>query len=184
MAIYKLRYRFKSYLSINVSNQEMRDKLGKPLYPRGESVADIWKPLQASLINTFDETSQSKKPDIADWETNMVLSPNAYEALSTMLSPYGEFLPLKIEGETWHLYNTTSIYDDIDLNASSQQLMDGMVMAVVALQFDEEKLGPAPVFRSNFDGRMAVYCKEAFKLAVQAQDSEALLFRENLTSPM
>lgn len=114
----------------------------------------------------------------------MVLSPKAYEALSAMLSPYGEFLPLEIEGETWHLYNTNSIYDDVDMSHSSQQLMDGLVMGVDALRFDEEKLGPAPVFRTNFDGRMAVYCKEAFKLAVQTHGFEALLFRDDLVAPM
>lgn len=118
MSIYKLRYRFKSYLSINVSNQEMRNKLGKPLYPRGESVVNIWKALQASFINSFDGTTQGKKPDMVDWETNMVQSPKAYEALSVMLSPHGEFLPLEIDGESWHLYYTTSIYDEVDMGAS------------------------------------------------------------------
>ncbi|BFM10649.1 hypothetical protein R50072_08020 [Simiduia litorea] len=184
MTIYKLRYRFKSYLSINITNEEMWAKLGKPLYPRGESVSSIWQPMSASFINTFDETANGKQPDIADWETNMVFGPKAYDALASMLLPFGEFLPLSIEGEVWYVFNATTIYNTVDDSASQQHIMDGVIMGVDELLFDESKLGPAPVFRTDFDDRMSVYCNQAFKDAVQAQGFEAVLFREDLTAPM
>lgn len=59
-----------------------------------------------------------------------------------------------------------------------------MIMGVDALRFDEDKLRTAPVFRTRFDGCMTVYCTEAFKLAIQTNGFEVLLFRQNLTAQM
>lgn len=184
MAIYKLTYRLKSYLSLIVSADALEEKLGAVTYPKGEPLKDIWHPLEASFYNRYNDNTEGKLPEISDWVGNMVLSAAAFQSLTPLLAPFGEFLPVNVNGVDWYIYNATTIYNCIDESLSSRNVMDGVVMDIAALKFDEAKLGPAPVFRTDYDRRMGVYCSQAFKDAVQAQGFEAVLFREDLTSPM
>lgn len=184
MSIYKLAYRVRSYLSFVVSPEELEDKLGSVTYPNGKPLASLWQPMVATLYNRYNDNAEGKMPDISDWVGNMVFSDAAFAALESMLSPFGEFLPLQVGENGWYVYNATEIYNCVDSSKSSRNVIDGLVMDITSLAFDETKLGPAPVFRTDYDRRMSVYCNQSFKDAVQAHGFEAVLFREDLTAPM
>lgn len=184
MAIYKLRYRIKSYLSVFIDNNELREKLGKMQFPKGDCMRDIWRAPEARLFNRSSNNTEGKLPQISDWNGNMVFSPQAFDTLADELMPFGEFLPVTIESDTWYLFNATTISNAVNESKSSQNIMDGMIMGVETLAFKADELEDILVFRTDYDRRMSVYCNETFKQLVQTHNFEAVLFREDLTAPL
>lgn len=77
-----------------------------------------WYPPRVKLKS--DSFNEGKKvPDIGHIAVgSIVLSERAVEILKKHLEPYGELLPLDVEGETYYLYNVTKIIDALDQNKS------------------------------------------------------------------
>lgn len=182
MKFYKLRYRLKSYLSVVISNDELR-KLGSKRFLTGDTRGDNWPEIHAELFNRQLNNNEGGIPNISDWVGNMVFSKTAYNNLKIKLADCGEFLPITIGDNTWYIFNVTAINDQVDETSSEQDIMDGMIMGVHALAFKPE----APhkmVFRSNYDRRMSTYCTDEFKQLIEDNGYSAILFREDLTAPM
>lgn len=183
MSIYKLRYKLKTFLSVHIDSVEMREKMGKVIYPNGESLTSQWKPVEGRFYNQFDNSDNGKMPEISDWAGNMVLSPKAYQILKTPLSDFGEFLPVTLNSEQWHIFNTTHIQNEIDHSDSENEVMDGMIMGVSKLKFHDSKLKDVLISRTDFDRRMSVFANDKFKKLIEGHHFEEILFREDLVSP-
>lgn len=183
MTAYKLKFRLKSYLSVDIDNNELRDKLGKIIYPNGEPMADVWNQPTGRLYNQYFDNDEGKLPEISDWVGNMVLGPVAYEVLKKPLQGCGELLPitLSVDGEdqTWYVFNVTAICNAVDESKSEQDIMDGMIMGVHSLAFKEGADLPL-VFRTDFDRRMGIYCSQEFKELVSNVGFDSVLFRGDL----
>jgi hypothetical protein len=84
----------------------------------GRSRKHNWHPPRVKLKS--DPFNHGKKvPDIGHVAAgSVVFSERAVEVLSNHLEPYGELLPLDVEGDTYFLYNVTNIIDAIDQEKS------------------------------------------------------------------
>lgn len=185
MTAFKLKYRLKSFLSVDIDNNELREKLGQIIYPNGEPMAEIWHQPKGRLYNQYFDNDEGKLPDISDWVGNMVLSPQAYKVLREPLEACGELLPitLTIDGseQTWFVFNVTAICNAVDKTKSEQDIMDGMIMGVHSLEFQADADLPL-VFRTDFDRRMGVYCSEKLKAEITASNILGPIFRDDLSA--
>lgn len=84
----------------------------------GSPRKDNWHPPRVKLKS--DPFNKGKKePDIGHVASgSVVFSGRAVDVLKDHLEPYGELLPLDVEGDTYFLYNVTNIIDAIDQDKS------------------------------------------------------------------
>ncbi|WP_346837818.1 DUF1629 domain-containing protein [Microbulbifer sp. SAOS-129_SWC] len=107
-----------------------------------------------------------------------MLHKSAYRALEGLLGPYGEFLPCKYKNAKFYLFNPLTIAEDLDAVVPGSVTRKGNLLS--GIEFDEEKLGAAPVFRSK-ESYISIYCSEAFKDVVESEELDGLIFSNNLT---
>lgn len=181
MRAYKLRYRVRSYLSVDINSKDMRAALGSSMFPFGKSLSEHWQePLKAKLFNHYLQNTEGQAPDISDFAGNMVLSPAVYSDLQDAMFPYGEFLPVDINGEIWQIFNATT-YLEADEEHSEKIIRNGRVRGLKALAFHAEEVEGTLLFRTPFDDSTATYCNEAFKQLIEEKGYSAVLFRDDLT---
>lgn len=85
------------------------------------------KPLQWSMrpeVAPFVEVRRKRQKARADIEYitwgAIVLNQRAYQAMQSILSPFGEFLSLNCQGETLYFYNVTTLHNVVDDAASGK----------------------------------------------------------------
>lgn len=123
-------------------------------------------------------------PDISEWRgASLVLSPRAYECLSVLLANAGEFLPVKVEDQTFYLFNclTFGLIDEIN---SKQDIQDGIFMGIKNIRFNSVDIAEKIVFKTTFDRCLTIFCDERFKRVVEANKLTGIEFRENLADSL
>ncbi len=116
----------------------------------------IWKTFKAEWQSEAD----TRKMNFATWQRNICFSPESYLKLASKLKAYGEFLPISVEGETWHIFNIIRTLD-ADPEQSRKAFVDGEESTYVeAIGFlpNQEDL----IFKSSYDGCMGIYCQDEF----------------------
>jgi hypothetical protein len=138
-------------------------------------VQEIWKPLE---VEAFQNENTVDLPDLSIWRDLIIMNQRAFEALSDLLSPFGEFLPVELLGKTGYLYHCTNIHHFSETEVTYQ--MHGDIYAgVTHLQFSE-----------NFDAHIVTgihkvyantYCSEAVAKVIKDNKLTGLLLIKDLT---
>jgi hypothetical protein len=138
-------------------------------------VQEIWKPLE---VEVFQNENTVDLPDLSIWRDLIIMNQRAHEALSDLLSPFGEFLPVELLGKNGYLYHCTNIHHFSETEVTYQ--MHGDIYAgVTHLQFSE-----------NFDAHIVtgihkvnsdMYCSEAVAKVIQDNKLTGLLLIKDLT---
>jgi hypothetical protein len=138
-------------------------------------VQEIWKPLE---VEVFQNENTVDLPDLSIWRDLIIMNQRAHEALSDLLSPFGEFLPVELLGKTGYLYHCTNIHHFLETEVTYQ--MHGDIYAgVTHLQFSD-----------NFDAQVVTgihkvyantYCSEAVAKAISDNKLTGLLLIKDLT---
>lgn len=114
----------------------------------GESRAATWQPDEVSVL-TDDDGRPRKHADVP-WMAGgvLVLSPRAFDATRELLSPWGEFLPVRtVEGRDYQVFNPLVLCDALDEELSDIVRLDsGLVLSIKKHVFRPGKLPPASVF--------------------------------------
>ncbi|WP_281647589.1 hypothetical protein [Parendozoicomonas sp. Alg238-R29] len=182
--IYRLDFDLDSYVSIFISMDAMEDVMDDIYYPEGESLLEEWVAPQAEFVDGKGQGRNLQIPDIGSWEGNMVLGPDAYEKLSSVVAADNELLPVLIDGQTWYVVNIISTTDAVNLEESEQDLRGGIYVGLKSLAFHEEDLSGTPLFKTSFDEKVGNFCNESFHLLVtQEYQLEGPVFRTNLERP-
>lgn len=131
------------------------------------ALSQYWKPIRAG----FSEISGEKNliPDISNWiGATLFLSPKAYRFLNEILSPYGEFLPVLIDKETFYIFNCLTV---IEAELSNNKLV-----------FDKNNINEKVVFKTPQQQCIDIYCTERLKDAIENFDLKGIIFDTNLKS--
>lgn len=104
-----------------------------------------------------------------------VFSKKACDALSDLLLPNGELLPLRFRGGDYYAYNITRIVDVLDRKKSKCLWYDppNAVMEVDYYSFDAKRLGEVPIFR-YLEEPMSVFVSQQFVDRVRQHDLKGL----------
>ncbi|MBU6953250.1 hypothetical protein [Hahella sp. HN01] len=117
-------------------------------------------------------------PDLQVWTgATLIMSPLAYNALSSLLLPYSECLPVTCGGQVFHLFNClTSI--DADEEKSERVEDNGFVASVSKLEF---KPTDRLVFKTRYDNHSSLYCQDQVKQVIEREGLQGIQLQSNLT---
>ena len=107
------------------------------------------------------------------------MSDKAYTALKESLAPYGEFLPLTIDGESSFVFNCMRLVE-AEKSCSEPDIVDGLWLGVKSIGFSSESIEGNLIFKSKFDRCSSIYCGDSFKALIESSELDGLMFVEDL----
>ncbi len=116
------------------------------------------------------EGEENLIPDITSWiDATLLLSPKAYRLLSDTLSPFGEFLPIMIEMETYYIFNCLTVVDVIEEKSSD-----------TSIEFDMGSVSNTLIFKTRFQRCLDLFCLERLKTIVEGFELKGIVFDSHL----
>lgn len=131
------------------------------------ALAQYWQPIRTG----FSEIKGEKNliPDVSNWiGATLFLSPKAHRLLGELLAPFGEFLPVQIDKDTFYIFNCLTIADAKQSNEK--------------LNFDETSIKDKVVFKTPEQQCIDIYCTERLKSAIEGFELKGVIFDEDLKS--
>lgn len=140
-----------------------------------------WQTPETRFIHN-EGTTSGPIPDIRLWSgganSSLVLSPTAWRLLGELMQPYGEFLPVKADGETCQIFNCLTLAE-ADETRTSHEYVDGAEFGLKQLAFTEDAESLL-LFKTTADACTTLFCNERFKDAVESFNLSGITFDENL----
>ena len=108
-----------------------------------------------------------------------VFTPRAADALRPLISPFGEFLNLNMEGQELYAFNVTKLVDGLDrTNSVYQTFPDGKrIMIIEKHVFIPSAIEGLPIFKLAPLPLMYVYVSHTFVECVKRNDLKGFWFR-------
>lgn len=123
-----------------------------------------WKPVRTGFSKISGK--ENRIPDVCNWiGATLVLSPKAHRLLHDLLSPFGEFLPVLVEKDTFYIFNCLTQVMSI-LNNSEPV-------------FNEYDVNGKVVFKTPEQHCIDIYCTERLKNAIQEFELSGVVFDKN-----
>jgi hypothetical protein len=188
MSIFRIYGDNQRYLNFVIPGSEVISKLGGRDNPfhidrTPKPYSKVWT--QALQID-FHYGNQGKDksiPDITENNGRLFLSPKAYDALNNLLESCGEFLPVYHEDGKGYIFNPLMTAEDmsgID-NALTTHDTHGNLEN---FGFIEDKVKPAPIFRTALDSYLGIFCSAEFKEAVESLKLNGICFSKDISNPI
>lgn len=125
------------------------------------ALAQYWKPVSTGFSEIHGEKNLS--PDICNWiGATLVLSPKAYRFLKETLNPFGEFLPVLIDNDTYYIFNCLTVVNG-DSSASH-------------FSFSTESIRDKLIFKSTEQHCIDIYCTDRLKDAIESFGLRGVMF--------
>lgn len=183
MTIYRIHPDRMHYQLMSISSQEVIDKLGKqhPFHidPTPKSYSPIWKPLEISFYDSVLEKNKVRQPDITLDYGRLFLNKAAYDSLSKFIEADGEILPVFYDGKKGAIFNPLKCVEDFSAldakNSTKNEWGD-----LKSLEVFEEKIDGIALFKCEFEGFTGLFCNDVFKLAVEQNKLNGVLFSADL----
>ena len=112
----------------------------------------------------------------------LIMKMPVYELLKERLASFGEFLPVKAEGNNMMLFNLLTFgqeQKDMCLTKYEDGFEDGLEL----LTFEQDDIQNKLLFKSKLEGAQKVYCTDEFKNIIQSNNLKGLVFDEDLLDP-
>lgn len=181
--IYKIDYDFENYYSLHLDGNELFSKM--PSYSQRYRVKprlDSWVTPEAMFFASENYKGEGEKlPDLTIWALgNIVLSPKAYAALNKLLEPSGEFLPLRINNETYYMFNTLFVIPEtgIDRSESIEIIDSGAHIGQDKVRFDLSSLDQKIVFKAPTNKLSYSFATQEFVDKCNEFDLQGLKFEK------
>ncbi|WP_370980070.1 hypothetical protein [Agaribacterium sp. ZY112] len=187
--IYRIHFNSEAYKQFDLSELDLFDSVERymdwdefeVITTKGGSFDGKWSDCSATWMDSISD--ENITPDIAVWDRSrwLVLSEKAYEALNGILTPYGEFLPITIDGTPWHVFNCLNVVD-VDHCRSKASFESGVYFDVSEIHFKEGVESDQLVFTTDYTQRGIMYCSDTFKTLIESTELTGLTFNKDLTS--
>lgn len=184
MNIYRLKSMVNSYEVIDLDIFEFAEIIGDDdlslvrSQPRtNESLLDTWETPSCSYSKEYKQAV--KYPDISFWGTYLLMSATAKTKMVALLSDFGEFLPLSVEGDEFYLFNCLTFGLE-DKQLCVVKYNEGIKDGLESLAFDIQDVQSKPVFKSNLQGSRTLFVNEKFKQCYDANNFSGLRFDTEL----
>lgn len=128
------------------------------------SLAGFW-PLMKTTFQPL-EGEKNLTPDISTWmpDGTLLLSPEATRYIGDNLAPYGEILPILVDGKEWAIFNclSTSNLEDFASEDNSQS--------------SAKSIGSKMLFKCINPEKYGLYCNSRFKQLIEDYGLHGLEF--------
>lgn len=189
MSIYQIKGALKEYKTLELNGLDIAQSLGRMdelavlnnFTASNTSLTDIWE----QMTTTFyaESSTADQLPDIIVWAGSaLVMSKEAYNKLKQYISDDGEFLPVNVDGELYFIFNCLQ-YAKEDPDQTISEYIDGELVGLEKLAFDEEDISSRILFKSKRQGGSVLYCTSNFKGLCLEFDLKGLIFDEELLTP-
>lgn len=184
MTIYRLQFDRSNFLAAEIWPDEIHQKLGDPfILGRTSTWTDIWVPLEVKFHDLSDRGKILTPPDITVWFTSdLVLNEKAYRKLQEPLAEYGEFLPLKCEGNPYwllHVFRITGM-EAVNEQRSQRTIDEADFITIESLTFNEEVVQDNLIFKSIYDEARTLFCNKPFTELISQTQLRGLKFTTDL----
>ena len=179
MSIYAVRTDHNKYMALDLEVNDFIDDFPEEIsYQQAQefsaeniAMAEFWQLAQTGFAEL--EGGENLKPDICKWvDATLLLSPKAHRLLGDMMAPYGEFLPIVIDGEKYQIFNCLTTAEVVEEESSDTVLV-----------FNQKSVGDKLLFKASFQCCIDVYCSERFKNIVLDCEVDGVNFDTRLASP-
>ncbi|WP_062567426.1 hypothetical protein [Pseudoalteromonas arabiensis] len=193
MTVYQIKNEAYTYDVIDFDIVELSKIISKSNDLEPDTVLKMF--MSASLNNiefshlwpeglNFDYFGQAKKQDydISRLGKFLIMKMPVYELLKEQLVSFGEFLPVKAEGNSMMLFNLLTFgqeQKDMCLTKYEDGFEDGLEL----LNFEQDDIQNKLLFKSRLEGAQKVYCTDEFKNIIQSNSLKGLVFDEDLLDP-
>jgi len=159
LQVYRLRSDPESFAWLHAVGQGGFDQI-EPLRSAA-SCAETWVPFEITKLVDEPRDEGLVLPDYPTFPAP-AFSERAVAALSDLLAPHGELLP--VEGLPYLLYNVLQLEDALDEEASTLKRFSssGRIMRLDRPVFVPDRLGPSPIFKLPTYRRVDVYVRQPF----------------------
>lgn len=183
MTIYRIHPDRMHYQLMTISSEQVISKLGReyPFHidPAPKTYAHIWKPIEVSFYDSSSGKVKAKQPDITVSYGRLFLSEVAYAGLASLIREDGEALPITVEGGGAIIFNPLKIAENfgaLDTKCSIRNEWGDLQ----SLEFFEDKIDSAALFRCEFEGFTGLFCNEKFKELVEKLQLNGVVFSADL----
>ncbi|WP_193051168.1 hypothetical protein [Pseudoalteromonas undina] len=193
MTVYQIKNEAYTYDVIDFNIVELSKILSKHSDLEPDTVLKMF--MSASLNNiefshlwpeglNFDYFGKAKKQDydISLLGKFLIMKMPVYELLKEHLASFGEFLPVKAEGNNMMLFNLLTFgqeQKDMCLTKYEDGFEDGLEL----LTFEKDDIQSKLLFKSKLEGAQKVYCTDEFKNIIHSNNLKGLVFDEDLLDP-
>ncbi|MHA2828633.1 hypothetical protein [Vibrio harveyi] len=147
-----------------------------------DSLQDIWKQVDVCFEDVL--VSNSQLPDVSVWlRTFLVLSPKAYSALKGSLELAGEFLPIRVDDDSWYIYSCFHFGQE-EPDQCVEKIEYGFSAGVEKLVFVESDINKKVLFKSRLDGASNLFCNQRFVEVFQEHDLRGITFTDELVGSL
>ena len=144
------------------------------------SLAEYWQPFSGKFVIPEGLDADIEAPDVTTWRlADLLLSESAMKVLEEPLKPYGEFLPVVVDGAPHFIFNCLTDAK-VDESKSEREMMDGIVTDILKFVFDEHDIRDKLIFKCIYEGGTSLYCTDTFKKLVERHQLKGLTFSEDL----
>lgn len=168
--IYILNDDFPKTSLLNVDAADCFEKMPsyKPRFFAKPRLQEWVKPNAWFFYGDSPEPVRTDLPDVTVWSTGLIaLSPIATEALRGHLSRIGEFLPISVYGEVYHLFNPLYVVPEsaIDRSNAVELIDSGVHEGQGNVTYDEAYIDAqnAIIFKSPANKLISAMCTDLFK---------------------
>ena len=182
MTIYRISHNIDDFMFFTIDDMDVYDKMEDfNIDGFGQPLAFNWVAPNAEFLPS--DSGGEVKPDITQWNgTDLILSQQAKQLLEDKLAHLGEFLELSGACKDYSFFNpTTRIGNDIiNLNKTkSVYFDDGSWNKLEKLVFNAQAETDSPLlFTLEIDQGINLYCTEEFKIFLEENGLQGLLFEE------
>lgn len=190
--VFKLRNDLNAYQVLQLDTIEIVEQLGREdllgkikrlTSSNNFPIASQWGRVQSTFA-PLNGTQAVKIPDVAVWKgAGLVFSGRAHAYFKLMLEPFGEFLPVEVEGYEFQLFHIME-EGEVDLGNSSRENDDFLEpMTVTSLTFDQIDVRDKLLFKTDYQFYQEPFCNDKFKELYQEYELQGLIFEEDLVNP-
>ena len=122
-------------------------------------------------------------PDIAANNGRLCFSEPAYEALHAGIETAGEFLPVRYDAAAGFVFNPLNAAEDVDGIDPSKTVHDAHGN-LEHYAFHVDRVSRFPIFRTEMDTYLGIFCHDAFKDAVEAGGFTGITFGGDYSNPI
>ena len=179
--IYSLHPDVDHFLTFAINADEAERVLGKDTTFHFDespvSYASSWRPMEIEFYASSYK-KVSALPDISQANGRLFLNEKAFDALCQELESCGEFLPVTYKSGKGYLLNILTTADDaLDAKLCTKNKWGDITW----MAFQEDKLPPQTLFRTEFDDYLSVFCRDSFRDQYESARLTGLIFSEDLS---
>jgi hypothetical protein len=161
--------------------EELKPKMGNDLDPisylmdmheNNNTLSQYW-PDNVSF--KYFRNAKKANLDINILDGLVVFSDRAYNALAQLLSSYGEFLDILVEGDKKYLFNPL-VFGEEDLTLSEREYFDGLPVGYKTIVFKRDDVDSKVLFKNKLGGAI-LYCNDEFVNTFNANNLTGIKFK-------